>query len=263
MSDETKHPERRAGQRIATGYGCTYGDRPGGPWCPAYDEGEDGWKLWNDGVSTGMKAGEALCPGHADAPAAPQPSAPVVACKAPEWRGMPWEQRKKNAAYRALKEANGGMACDLAGRGLAVFVFDKSELAFCSPACRDAKHPPLAAPPGEAKRVRLHVPPCYCADCGDVKPAEQPKPAKGHDFSDPYCARRYEGAVVRLCVACGAFDKDGMRSPGCELIDGWRKGFEGWVGETAQAGKPYTGPERIAKPPMAHSSQWADEAEDA
>lgn len=117
-----------------------------------------------------------------------------------------------------------------------------------------------------------------------AQPAEQPKPAKFwwpnqgtagggpwvdadqirpatevHDFSDPYCARRYKGAVVRLCVACGAFDKDGMRSPKCDPVDGWRTGYEGWVGEVAQPGKPYAGPERLPRPRRAHVAAMHDD----
>jgi hypothetical protein len=169
----------------------------------------------------------------------------VVACKAPEWCGHHIDDgdEKQQAWMKDDRYPPG-----------AAFRSEDGMYRYCSPSCYDAKHPPLAAQPAEAKRERLHAPHYYCADCGYDHPAEQPKPAaKDHDFSDPYCARRYEGAVVRLCVACGAFDKDGMRSPGCELIDGWRKDFEGWVGETAQTGTPYTGPERIVKPPMAHS----------
>jgi hypothetical protein len=122
---------------------------------------------------------------------------------------------------------------------------------YCS---KDGAHTPLAAQPAEAK---------LCETCGsatheqhglgDRKPAEQPKPtAKGHDFSDPYCARRYEGAVVRLCVDCGTFETTPVRECGT-VGPMWRVDFERWVGKKA-AGilrDPAT-PERIVKPPMAH-----------
>jgi hypothetical protein len=104
-----------------------------------------------------------------------------------------------------------------------------------------------------------------CAECGVKitaqiaaakaipKPAKQPKPAaKAHDFSDPYCARRYEGAVVRLCVDCGTFETTPVRECGT-VGPMWRVDFERWVGKKA-AGilrDPAT-PERIVKPPMAH-----------
>jgi hypothetical protein len=201
-----------------------------------------------------MKDGEALCPGHADATATPQPSAPVVACKAPTWCGFKADSNtdERRATWLAISpkpKIFGGL---LVGSP-----------AFCSPGCFERQVPPLAAKPAEAKRQPCcihaedsdfdeHDDDCHAA--ANAQTAEQPKPAaKGHDFSDPYCARRYKGDVVRLCVACGAFDKDGMRSPKCDPTDGWRKGYEGWVGEAAQSGKPYLGPERLPRPRLAHS----------
>jgi hypothetical protein len=157
-----------------------------------------------------------------------------------------------NGDEAILPLRDGGVRCDAKIEG--------KFHSWCSPTCRDAKLPPLAAQPAEAKRrcpgevkggERCALDYAHAEPC---KPAEQPKPAaKGHDFSDPYCARRYKGDVVRLCVACGAFDKDGMRSPKCDPTDGWRKGYEGWVGEAAQSGKPYLGPERLPRPRLAHS----------
>jgi hypothetical protein len=138
--------------------------------------------------------------------------------------------------------------------------------------CSDACLPPLAAQPAEAVKQWCcgyaaatdgadHISACP----NKSKPAEQPKPAaKGHDFSDPYCARRYEGAVVRLCVACGAFDIEGMRAPACEAKN-WRPGYEGWLGghEHGILRDPAI-PERIVKPQMAHSMGIEDPApEDA
>jgi hypothetical protein len=205
-----------------------------------------------------MKAGEALCPGHADAPAAPQPSAPVVACKAPEWCGYMIGDDEKRAAY-------------LGGGDNLIGVLSTDERhRYCSVACRDAKLPPLAAQPAEVKPSATGKP--LCPTCGRLesqhtnplahkfgepkkaKPAEQPKPAaKAHDFSDPYCARRYEGAVVRLCVDCGTFETTPVRECGT-VGPMWRVDFERWVGKKA-AGilRDPAIPERIAKPQMAHS----------
>jgi hypothetical protein len=145
---------------------------------------------------------------------------------------------------------------------------------YCSRDCQFPKLPPLAAKPAEAKRQPCcihaedsdfdeHDDDCHAA--ANAQTAEQPKPAaKGHDFSDPYCARRYEGAVVRLCVACGAFDVEGMRAPACEAKN-WRPGYEGWLGghEHGILRDPAI-PERIVKPQMAHSMGIEDPAlEDA
>jgi hypothetical protein len=204
----------------------------------------------------------------ADAPAAPQPSTPAArACKAPDgyvkcsqaacqnWhephvRGVPRvPYRHCTPCWNALN-GEGGTA--------------------------ETWTPPLATQPAEAKPMRCLVdgcdgfiegtPPKCTKDCGAkylAKPVEQPKPAaKGHDFSDPYCARRYEGAVVRLCVDCGTFETTPTRECGT-VGPMWRVDFERWVGKKA-AGilRDPAIPERIVKPPMAHSSQWAEEAED-
>jgi hypothetical protein len=211
-----------------------------------------------------MKAGEALCPGHADAPPTPQPSAPVVACKAPEWCGFVQGDRKDPRRQRYIEDMS-------PNEGVYVGTH-----CYCSSACV----PPLAAKPAEATACcdrgtlgcdagyrddgRLHSHRQFCKEQTRAKAAEQFKPAKGHDFSDPYCARRYEGAVVRLCVACGAFDVEGMRAPACEAKN-WRPGYEGWLGghEHGILRDPAI-PERIVKPQMAHSMGIEDPAlEDA
>jgi hypothetical protein len=119
-----------------------------------------------------MKDGEALCPGHADAPATPQPSAPVVACKAPDWCGIPETGPDVRSKAFYAHCADGG-----------AYVTDGTNI-YCSRDCQFPKLPPLAAKPAEAKRrcpgeikggKRCALDYAHAEPC---KPAEQPKPAK-------------------------------------------------------------------------------------
>jgi hypothetical protein len=128
-----------------------------------------------------MKDGEALCPGHADAPATPQPSAPVVdrsACKT--FCGQTYWQL-------GVCDAQGATSAGNEWRETAAYPEPSSDTfsnirTWCSPACRDARLPPLAAQPAEenpfiatccgAVGLEAHRPHCKL-----TKPAEQPKPA--------------------------------------------------------------------------------------
>jgi hypothetical protein len=203
-----------------------------------------------------MKDGEALCPGHADAPATPQPSAPVVACKAPDWCGIPETGPDVRSKAFYAHCADGG-----------AYVTDGTNI-YCSRDCQFPKLPPLAAKPAEAKRrcpgeikggKRCALDYAHAEPC---KPAEQPKPtAKGHDFSDPYCRT----SVARCCKACGITTLSVAVELPCVAFPGWRERYEANLNTDGLTNVLSNDkhPERIAKPQMAHSSQWADEAEDA
>jgi hypothetical protein len=254
-----------------------------------------------------------------------QPSAPVVACTAPEWCGvLDGDKSDPRRARFMISDGKNWVSkdhrhyCSLACRdakhtplaaqpacpgwcgealpddGAAVYGFvdgpgDEREffklsgatcrrkgyvLGWCSMECRDK-----AAQPAEAKRcmgqcmenVGTFDRPAWkvCAECGVKitaqiaaakeipKPAEQPKSAKG-----PVCqaatGRCPDAPKTRIIM--DYIRKKPLRVEWC---DPCALAYEQHHVTTAQYGKPYTGPERIVKPPMAHSSQWADEAEDA
>jgi hypothetical protein len=194
--------------------------------------------------------------------AAPQPSAPVVACKA--YCGLSAESDEYAETDDSI----------LSGTAFEVLGWEKSggdDRRFCSPACRAARLPPLAAQPAEANSTckggcgrRLGgTPRDYCVTCKPFQSAEQPKPAaKAHDFSDPYCVVR---RGILACVACGvARQFDCVALSACVPRPGWRERVEFAIADnTTGILRDPAIPERIVKPPMAHSSQWADEAEDA
>jgi hypothetical protein len=137
--------------------------------------------------------------------------------------------------------------------------------------------PPLAAQPAETKltcggceafeEIGEHSPVCP-VELKKAKPAPQPAPACAYGCSDvtantacpthgkpapakPVCSRcsydtavhnvAFEQGLIKLCFGCE------------DRLNEWRK---------AQTGTPYTGPERLERPKLAHQSQWADEAED-
>jgi hypothetical protein len=209
-----------------------------------------------------MKDGEALCPGHADAPAIPQPSAPVVACKAPTWCGMSddfsvnektTEGMARSEAYHADESGNYGIV--------------RENTVYCSDACA----PPLAAQPAEAKGAVFK---CGCGvdegkahrgDCPRLKakPAEQPKSEKGQ----PRCgnngcktplqnvAQRWcsftDGSPAVLewsCEPCHLKDEAEF----AELMMFATTGISGILRDPAI-------PERIVKPPMAHIAGMHDD----
>jgi hypothetical protein len=114
-----------------------------------------------------------LATGERLPPATPQPSAPVVACKAPTWCG----HRLPDALMRGYEMGT-------------VRTTEGTSIVHCSPACRDAKHPPLAAKPAEAKKC-LDA----CDDCSVCKPAEQPKPAAKADCLFFGKSRIHGGAI--------------------------------------------------------------------
>jgi hypothetical protein len=205
-----------------------------------------------------MKAGEALCPGHSDAPAAPQSSAPVVACNA--FCGMTHAQLALDAQASKDWIADPG------------YSLPDNRIRWCSPTCRDARLfpvPPLAAQLAEAKRQ----PCCVHAEDSDfdehdddcpavtaAKPAEQPKPAKAHDFSDPYCATKtISGRPMRMCVACGEFECDAV--PGCEPQANWRAFWEAELaaGNPADILRDPAIPERLPRPRLAHVAGMHDD----
>jgi hypothetical protein len=167
-----------------------------------------------------------------------------------------------------------------AGRG-GWFVPDQGHLldrqTWCSQSCRDARLPPLAAQPAETlegklcKRCRSN--PCNCYT-DKAKPAPQPAPACAYGCSDtqantacpthgkpapakPACERGanlHGGPVLLRCTGKGLFRK---LCEHCYLaIEPLQKGPCGDVLHESDV------PERLERPKLAHSSQWADEAED-
>jgi hypothetical protein len=209
-----------------------------------------------------------------DVPAA----APLAAvCKAPTWCGVELDAGDPRAVIY-LDASDKHYTKNMPQRGMPPA--SRKGYRFCSPACRDARLPPLAAQPAETK-------PCGGGDLNCNKPAghsgghawstsripnraqptEQPAPAKPHDFSDPYCATRFG----RLCVACGVGRQyDGIAFSPCSPRPQWRADREKAL--TAQ-GVGYIAAgilrdpaiaERLERPKLAHSFGVEDPAlEDA
>jgi hypothetical protein len=206
----------------------------------------------------------------ADAPATPQPSAPVVACKAPTWCG----QRLPDALMRGYEMGT-------------VRTTKWTSIVHCSTACRDVEAK-LACSNFDCAKASPHsgecaliIPPskpagwcCGASDCeahldtcpkvvaarAKSRPAEQPKPAaKAHDFSDPYCATKtISGRPMRMCVACGEFECDAV--PGCEPQTNWRAFWEAELlaGNPSGILRDPAIPERLPRPRLAHSMNIED-----
>jgi hypothetical protein len=187
-----------------------------------------------------MKAGEALCPGHSDAPAAPQPSAPVVdraGCHPDCGQDGPSYEASPHSSFSAL--------------GYERVI--SNNIHYCSKACAVAKYPPLAAQPAEAKRrcpgeikggKRCALDYAHAEPCG---PAEQPKPAaKG-----PVCSVKLYPHNDAAPVIMRTWSKRLGPTPTCEpcFLSLEETAFKATVG----TGKPYTGPERLPRPRLAHS----------
>jgi len=150
--------------------------------------------------------------------------------------------------------------------GLGLRIGDGDARRWCSERCLAARLPSLAAQPAETKpltcvhgatpgmcsdpRCQPAETLCQCTAFGDGehvrvlhcdlyakrKSAPQPAPAK-----EPVCRCGAKASAIGWCNPC------------------WN-GFMNW--SRIQTGTPYTGPERIERPKLAHSSMWADEAED-
>jgi hypothetical protein len=229
MSDETKHPERRAGQVYKDRFGFQY---------VLTGEQDGRWMSRIVGMSVACPI-EAM---HwenlalvADAPATPQPSAPVVdraACEA--WCGMVYgTQTVPLSAFLNPDDPIGKWK-----RG-----------GYCSKQCADNRHPPLAAQPAEAKACYRclvgygqHTPPCVRA-----QPAEQPKPAAKVECRVRFSVSGCFGEVLDRVLT-----KAGVAVPCCETC------MVAQDGQFARSkihttGKPYTGPERLPRPRLAHS----------
>lgn len=105
-----------------------------------------------------------------------------------------------------------------------------------------------------------------CIDCNPMlqptqyrephPPAPQPAPAKPHDFSDPYCARRRAmGTVARLCITCGAAQDivEARTDIDCRPNHGWREVSEMALCDSDGILRDGKVPERIERPKLAHS----------
>lgn len=240
--------------------------------------GDTWWGIEGDGRERPFAPigsfGEPMFSLLSDAPAAAPLAADRTGCKA--WCGRTDQRpgygdnlgggREWQPDFRYWDVADGDIPAALVGKPM-----------WCTGDCRDARLPPIAAQPAETKLPCHHCKAIVeasadavmvmCAECvtaghsfGKNKPAPQPAPAKPHDFSDPYCARRFNGNVVRLCVSCGAFDKDDLREVACRVIPEWRERYEAngpWRRD--QAGTPYTGPERLERPKLAHVAGMHDD----
>jgi hypothetical protein len=187
-----------------------------------------------------MKAGEALCPGHSDAPAAPQPSAPVVdraGCHPDCGQDGPSYEASPHSSFSAL--------------GYERVI--SNNIHYCSKACAVAKYPPLAAQPAEAKRDMsgLCCPKFYNrqghSEWCKAKPAEQPKPA----VKGPVCSVKLYPHNDAAPVIMRTWSKRLGPTPTCEpcFLSLEETAFKATVG----TGKPYTGPERLPRPRLAHS----------
>jgi hypothetical protein len=90
----------------------------------------------------------------------------------------------------------------------------------------------------------------FCSrSCEKAKPAPQPAPAKCID-----CGPTTSPLTMRIV---------GKR-PALSWCDPCYLNYERTLSvlSPAQSGTPYTGPERLERPKLAHSSTWADECED-
>lgn len=86
--------------------------------------------------------------------------------------------------------------------------------------------------------------------------AAHPAPAKLHDFSDPYCARRRAmGTVARLCITCGAAQDlvEARTDIDCRPNHGWREVSEMALCDSDGILRDGKVPERIERPKLAHS----------
>jgi hypothetical protein len=200
----------------------------------------------------------------ADVPAAAPPAA---VCKAPEWCG------KKYGAYGVPFRRSCGFPMYFAhGADFKVNVKD-DEQTWCSIACRDSA-PPLAAQPAEecGYPVGSDKAPCvYSRGHGGrhwpsgpngeraSKPAPQPAPACAYGCSD-----------VQANAACPTHGKPVTADcPGCRkaiCIGEYLSCREVAIHHREPLGKTTLTesklPERLERHKLAHSSMWADEAED-
>jgi hypothetical protein len=247
----TQHPERRAGQR----------------WRHEWDKlefvlskplglsttGKEQWestagRIWYFGK--GKLTSLTLL---SDVPAA----APLAAvCKAPEWCDFddaPDSKDPRIQVYVKAKDGNYGVR-----RGHRIY---------CSETCA----PPLAAQPAETKRPEVlatvggkcplcgtAVPFDHIHVCGGSlrKPAPQPAPACAHGCSDTQantaCPTHGKPAPAEddFWFTDNEGKKRGPFSTGLEA-DSAGVDYRNWM--SAQTGTPYTGPERLGRPKLAHS----------
>jgi hypothetical protein len=211
-----------------------------------------------------------------DVPAAAPLAADRTKCKA--FCGHPAE----SAVYLDAEEAiHSGTAFTIDGPG-----WTHKLPAWCSQRCRNSRLPPLAAQPAETK---LRCPGCqtptarlggFCSrSCEKSQPAPQPAPACAYGCSDTQAntARPAHGkpapAKAVRCIGIAASSAHECRGPSLVRMVGAIRGVmcERWMMTletkasdwTPNSGlTPYTGPERLERARLAHSSMWADEAED-
>jgi hypothetical protein len=133
---------------------------------------------------------------------------------------------------------------------------------WCSAACRDARLPPLAAQPAETAHDECCEPGCSTS-CPARKPAPQPAPACAHGCSDVQAntACPTHGKPVTAKDDFWFTDNEGKKSgpfsTGLEA-DSAGVDYRNWM--AAQSGTPYTGPERLERPKLAHSYGVEDPA---
>jgi hypothetical protein len=198
----------------------------------------------------------------------PPAAAPLAAvCKAPEWCGVNLyerddrteEDRRKTRAF--LDPANESYG----------FTARHEDKIRCSEPCV----PPLAAQPAETKPMTCGVcdavtdEPYHCGE--EVKPAPQPATACAHGCSDTQANTACpthgkpvpaKGRPKHTCINSSLGKCDGA------ILLRWLKGWspaicdahylmtEAGVAENMQVestGTPYTGPERLERPKLAHS----------
>jgi hypothetical protein len=185
-------------------------------------------------------------------PATPQPSAPVVACKAPEWCGFKDGDASDPRRSDYMNDDSHNYGEFVGGRY------------FCSAECV----PPLAAQPAEAcscphgqhttdGKCSIHrtggivsrgFAGCECAKC---KPAEQPKPAKGPvctNGSD--CPTPTAHVLERVLREERQFMCDRCYLLGESFLMG---------GNSTRVLRDPAIPGRIATPPMAHIAGMHDD----
>jgi hypothetical protein len=258
----TRHPERRAGQRWRAefhtdrdwqcDYTLTKRNEDDNMWFATSDSGIENCNLL-DGMWTddhGFFTMTLL----SDVPAAAPLAADRTKCR---WYcGM-----TMNAIYEDDRQVI------LGEKFHAYDPRTNADQRWCSPACRDARLPPLAAQPAETKRLGCE----YSQVCGDgsylcghhrrtdeaSQPAPQPAPAK----PEQRCMWKH---ATTPCA--GPFAERYVGMAGKRESHGWCEGhyleYERQAYARPASGTPYTGPERLERPRLAHSSTWADEAED-
>jgi hypothetical protein len=219
-----------------------------------------------------------------DVPAAAPLAADRAGCKAPTWCDFddaPDSKDPRIQVYIKAEDGNYGVR-----RGHRIY---------CSGTCA----PPLAAQPAETKPIEecgypigSDKAPCvYSKGHGGrhwpagpngeraSKPAPQPAPACAHGCGDvqvntacPTHGKPAPAKPVR-CIGIAASSAHECRGPSLVRMVGAIRGVmcERWMMTletkasdwTPNSGlTPYTGPERLERARLAHSSMWADEAED-